>query len=211
MSLSDLQMPQLAGNLQSYARKKREYLVFAGIILVAAAILLGSYLAGPRAMMPAGPTATPGAMTRLPPRHFGDWNLLCVRDKLGAEHCRLVLQVVDATRHRVMLRLVIARGPRGRAALVALTPPNAVARDGVKIASDRAGAATVPFIACGPHACQAGLALTDAFAAALAASATMDVSFTASSGRTVGYKLPNAGFASAYSAWLTDSPAAQGK
>jgi invasion protein IalB len=145
-------------------------------------------------------------VTRLPPKRFGNWTEQCALDAQQVKRCRLIFQVADKSRQHLVLRLLVSRGPKGRAVLIALTPPNAVVRGGISIAPGTAQPLVLPFLSCGPGACRAGALLADDFVNALSSAAETTVSYQAGTGRPVTYKLPTQGFSSAYSAWLADDP-----
>ena len=145
-------------------------------------------------------------VTRLPPKRFGNWTEQCALDAQQVKRCRLVFQVVDKSRQHLVLRVVVSRGPNGQAVLIALTPPNAVVRGGISVAPGTAQPVILPFVSCAPGACRAGAPLSNDFVNALSAAADMTVSYQAGTGRPVTYKLPNQGFAPAFSAWLADEP-----
>jgi invasion protein IalB len=160
-----------------------------------------SVAAAPPLARPAGPQ-----VTRLPPKRFGNWTELCALDAQQEKHCRLLFQVVDKSRQHLVLRLVVARGPKGRAVLVAFTPPNAVVRGGISVGPGTAQPLVLPFLSCGPGMCRAGAPLSDDFVNALSSAPETTISYQAGTGRPVSYKLPTQGFAAAYSAWAVDEP-----
>jgi invasion protein IalB len=156
----------------------------------------------------AAPAAQPGRpqVTRLPPKRFGNWIEQCALSAQQEKRCRLVFQVVDKSRQHLVLRLVVSRGPKGRAVLIALTPPDAVVRGGISVEPGTAQPLVLPFVSCGPGVCRAGAPLADDFVNALSSAPETTISYQAGTGRPVSYKLPTQGFASAYSAWLADEP-----
>jgi invasion protein IalB len=174
-----------------------------------AAFYAGRHNAQEETMRPMAQRAAvrgPG-FTRLPPRQFGNWNLLCVLDVQRTKHCSLVFQAVDNTRRHLLMRIAVVRTNRGRVAMAILTPPNALVAAGVKLTAGTSPAVTVPFLRCLPRACQASLLVTDPLLKSLSGSDSTQVSFVAGSGKPVGYKLPTQGFKEGYAAWLAESPA----
>jgi invasion protein IalB len=145
-------------------------------------------------------------VTRLPPKRFGNWTEQCVLTAQQEKRCRLAFQVADKSRQHLILSLLVARGPKRQAALVALTPPSAVLRGGVSVAPGTTQPLVLPFLSCGPGACRAGAPLTDDFVNALSSASETTIGYQADTGHPVTYKLPTQGFASAYSAWLADEP-----
>ena len=145
------------------------------------------------------------SVTRLPARTFGHWNLVCVRDAQAVTRCDVVLRVVDQTSKKLVLSLVLGRNPEHRAIFVVVTPPNAVAADGVRMTPAGAATHSIAIAACVAGSCRAALPVTDALTAELAAANAINVRYNNKEGREVQYDLPNDGFADALAAWRANS------
>lgn len=142
----------------------------------------------------------PAGMLHLPARKFGNWVLNCAVDSRRLKHCGLVFQAVDNTRKHILLRLSLLRASDGETVMLILTPPDAVASQGLKFAPGAAPAIPVPIQRCLPRGCEALLTLTDPLLAALRATDKVQVSFSGR-GRAINYALPVLGFADGYAAW----------
>ncbi len=143
----------------------------------------------------------PKGVTRLPTKTFGKWNLNCLQNAQKQQKCELVLRAVDQARKALVLSLAVVRNPKGEPVLVVITPPNATLSAGVRLVPEASAELKAGFAACRPGACQAEVTLTDAAVAALSSAGSLQVSYVGGGGRTISYKLPNAGFREGYEAW----------
>ena len=190
---------------------KNTALIAIGGAAVLAVVIMVAFYFGKHSQQaqPLAQGARPGyaRVTRLPPQRFGNWVLQCVRGPQGGVRCELGMNVIDASRRRLIMRLGIVRTQKGDA-IVALTPPNALLPAGFSITPDKGERVTVPFTRCLPRACQTVFLLSDALAANLKASQFAQIHFVAGSGRPVNFKIPVQGFDQGLSAWKAKEPQA---
>jgi invasion protein IalB len=186
----------------------RNILIALAIVVVALIAIVAYYAGtrtttlavGPGGMRQGGPGQS--QIVRLPPQHFGNWTLSCIRGPRGGQRCSLSLAVVDPSHKFLLLRLGVVRSKKGPV-MIAITPPTAMLPAGFSILPEKGHVVSVPFTRCLPRACQAVLPLTDELISALTAAASAQIHFVAGSGRPVNFKIGVQGFAEGYSNWQT--------
>lgn len=189
----------------------RWYAVVGLVVVAAVAGVLGYAVRDSRSAggavaggKPAAAQSNAPAVTRLPLRTFGHWNLACVQKDLNAKSCEMVLRVVDKASKKLVLNLVVARGQDRSAVLVVVTPPNALLREPVRLRMAENTESKIDYATCGTGACRAVSPLAADLQNALAASDTIQITYMNAQGRTISYNLPNDGFKEAIAAWSAE-------
>jgi len=145
------------------------------------------------------------SFVRLPPRQFGDWILSCIRLLQGSRtECALTFNAVDKSRKHLLLRMSVAQTAKGPVMIV-LTPPAAVSSSGFSFTPDKGTAIDIPYARCLPGYCETAFTLTDAIAASFRTAEGAQVKFVAGK-QPVSFRMPMAGFADGYAAWLAQQP-----
>lgn len=139
-----------------------------GIRIAVAAILgvaaTGSAFAQSSAAKKA-PTAPgkPAPTTRVA-GSFGNWTLLCGKegqDKKAKERCSLVLPLVEKESQKLVFRVILTYGPKGKLVLRVDGPTGIALQRGIEFSPDTQKVYRMPFQTCLPMGCKALLIVED--------------------------------------------------
>lgn len=153
--------------------------------------------------------APPPGFKRLPVRQFGNWNLVCVTDDVSGKRCDLLLRVADKKTKKLLLSMVLAKGPKKDTVFVVVTPPNVMLPAGLRVAPEGKPEMKLNFASCKPGSCEAVAQFDQAFEGAISSASQVKVAYLTGAGREVGYNIPVTGFNEGYGAWQDELKAAQ--
>ena len=140
----------------------------AGIGIAVAAILgsvsLGSAFAQSSAAKKA-PTAPgkPETTTRVA-GSYGNWTLLCGKegqDKKAKERCSLVLPLIEKESQKLVFRVILTYGPKGKLVLRVDGPTGIALQRGLEFSPDTQKLYRMPYQTCLPMGCKALLIVED--------------------------------------------------
>lgn len=89
---------------------------------------------------------------------YGNWTLLCGKEgdpKTAQERCSLVLPLIEKKTQKLIFRVILVYGPKGRLVLRVDGPTGVALQRGVQLATDSGKAYTMPFQTCLPMGCKA--------------------------------------------------------
>lgn len=140
-------------------------------------------------------------------QNYGGWTLICGNTAQTQNRCALVLRAMSQKTHRIILSLVVTRGPKGNPILITNVPPDVVIPAGVIIKPGDAKPLRSGFQVCNRQLCRAIFLIDDPLHQALAAADQTGVRFMLAGNHPFGVKLPTKGFAAGFTAWNAKSPA----
>lgn len=89
---------------------------------------------------------------------YGNWTLLCGKEgdpKTAEERCSLVLPLIEKKTQKLIFRVILVYGPKGRLVLRVDGPTGVAIQRGVQFATDSGKVYTLPFQTCLPMGCKA--------------------------------------------------------
>lgn len=95
---------------------------------------------------------------------YGNWTLLCGKEgdpKTAEERCSLVLPLIEKKTQKLIFRVIMVYGPKGRLVLRVDGPTGVALQRGVQFATDSGKVYTLPYQTCLPMGCKALYLVTD--------------------------------------------------
>lgn len=95
---------------------------------------------------------------------YGNWTLLCGKEgdpKTAEERCSLVLPLIEKKTQKLIFRVIMVYGPKGRLVLRVDGPTGVALQRGVQFATDSGKVYTLPYQTCLPMGCKALYIVTD--------------------------------------------------
>lgn len=95
---------------------------------------------------------------------FGNWTLLCGKegnDKKAKERCSLVMPLVEQESQKLVFRVILTYGPKGKLVLRVDGPTGVALQRGVEFSPDTEKLYRMPFQTCLPMGCKALLVVED--------------------------------------------------
>ncbi|WP_108681892.1 invasion associated locus B family protein [Methyloceanibacter sp. wino2] len=89
---------------------------------------------------------------------YGNWTLLCGKEgdpKTAEERCSLVLPLIEKKTQKLIFRVILVYGPKGRLVLRVDGPTGVALQRGVQLATDSEKVYTMPYQTCLPMGCKA--------------------------------------------------------
>ena len=89
---------------------------------------------------------------------YGNWTLLCGKEgdpKTAQERCSLVLPLIEKKTQKLIFRVILVYGPKGRLVLRVDGPTGVALQRGVQLATDSGKVFGLPFQTCLPMGCKA--------------------------------------------------------
>jgi invasion protein IalB len=166
-------------------------LTFAAITCFAAADLAlaqnktGSSSAAKKTAMPAA--RKPTAETKVA-GSYGNWTLLCGKeggDKSAKERCSLVLPLVEKETQKLVFRVIVTYGSKGKLVLRVDGPTGVALQSGVEFSPDTRKIYRMPFQTCLPMGCKALLLVQDDMRKEMAASKQGSLTVYALNGKAI--------------------------
>lgn len=119
---------------------------------------------------------------------YGNWTLLCGKEgdpKTAQERCSLVLPLIEANSQKLVFRVILTYGPKGRLVLRVDGPTGVALQRGVQVATESDKVYGLPFQTCLPMGCKALLLVSDEMRQDLATSNTATIVVYALNGRQI--------------------------
>lgn len=116
-----------------------------------------------RKNLPAASAASNKPATRVA-GGYGNWTLLCGKegnDKSAAERCSLVLPLIEKETQKLIFRVILTYGPKGRLVLRVDGPTGVALQRGVEFSPDSQKIYRMPFQTCLPMGCKALMLVQD--------------------------------------------------
>ena len=95
---------------------------------------------------------------------YGNWTLLCGKEgdpKTAEERCSLVLPLIEKKTQKLIFRVIMVYGPKGRLVLRVDGPTGVALQRGVQFATDSGKVYTLPYQTCLHMGCKALYLVTD--------------------------------------------------
>lgn len=95
---------------------------------------------------------------------YGNWTLLCGKEgdpKTAEERCSLVLPLIEKKTQKLIFRVILVYGPKGRLVLRVDGPTGVAIQSGVQLATDSGKVYTLPYQTCLPMGCKALYLVSD--------------------------------------------------
>ena len=95
---------------------------------------------------------------------YGNWTLLCGKEgdpKTAEERCSLVLPLIEKKTQKLIFRVIMVYGPKGRLVLRVDGPTGVALQRGVQFVTDSGKVYTLPYQTCLPMGCKALYLVTD--------------------------------------------------
>jgi invasion protein IalB len=119
---------------------------------------------------------------------FGSWTLLCgkeSKDKKAKERCSLVLPLVEKDTQKLVFRVIVTYGPKGKLVLRVDGPTGVALQRGLEFSPDTKKVYRMPFQTCLPMGCKALLIVSDELKKELSASKQGALTVYALNGKAV--------------------------
>lgn len=141
-----------------------------------ASLVCGGLPATSWAQETSAPKAPPGAQDPKQPNTrvaggYGNWTLLCGKEEdpntegdaqaAEEERCSLVLPLIEKKTQKLIFRVILVYGPKGRLVLRVDGPTGVALQRGVQFATDSGKVYGLPFQTCLPMGCKALYLVTD--------------------------------------------------
>jgi invasion protein IalB len=92
---------------------------------------------------------------------FGDWVLLCPKDKKAGGNCALFQSLADAKSKKRVFGQTLSYGPKGNLVLLVRSPAGVALQQGLTVGIDGGKTYRAPFQTCAGGVCQTLIVLTD--------------------------------------------------
>lgn len=102
-----------------------------------------------------------GTSTRAIAGKFGDWALVCEKAESKAQACSLVQSLVERESKKLVFRLTLNYGPKGKLVMAVGAPIGILLPRGLEVSLDGQKIYRLPFQTCGRQACRALLVIAD--------------------------------------------------
>ena len=119
---------------------------------------------------------------------YGNWTLLCGKEgdpKTAEERCSLVLPLIEKKTQKLIFRVIMVYGPKGRLVLRVDGPTGVALQRGVQFATDSGKVYTLPYQTCLPMGCKALLLVQDDMRKELITSKQGSIAVFALNGRAI--------------------------
>lgn len=119
---------------------------------------------------------------------FGNWTLLCGKEgeeENVPERCSLVLPLIEKESQKLVFRVIVTYGPKGKLVLRVDGPTGVALQRGVEFSPDAKKIYRMPFQTCLPMGCKALLLISDDLKKELAASKQGAITVYALNGKAV--------------------------
>lgn len=126
---------------------------------------------------------------------FGGWTLLCGKEGKTKERCSLVLPLVETKSQKLVFRVIVTYGPKGKLVLRVDGPTGIALQRGIEFSPDTKKIYRMPFQTCLPMGCKALLIVSDDMRKELAASSKGTITVFALNGKAVQTVADLSGFA----------------
>lgn len=146
----------------------------------------------PQAQQPAGKQA--GKTEKA----FDGWIVSCIEAADKSKRCAMTQSRIIAKTKQLLFALSIARGNDNNFVSVLTTPTGVSIRDGIRVSVDGADPLQVPYDVCGPRACQARVALDEAFIKRMIDGTKASANFVLANKRMIQPEVDLKGFKAAY-------------
>ena len=95
--------------------------------------------------------------------NFGQWALVCgeVKDETGKEPCSLVQALIEHDSQKLVFRVTVAYGPKGKLVLRIDSPTGVALQKGLEFSPDAVKIYRMPFQTCLAQGCSALLVMAD--------------------------------------------------